>query len=793
MKIAFRAGLSWRDGRKISSALMIASVFISGGFSVADAVNKQSLTVRDSIVTTRFMVADRNGTSVAVSPDGSRYVAMLIRGDIERDGVEVEVVTGELASLDVATPQPVVSLFTRGLGRAASALLMPTVNFPAWVDNERIAFLWEDERGIRQVVMVNVKTKQWNYLTNSRTDVTNFAIGGHNTVVYEARREYSPEISMQRWRNGFSVDNTDAYSLVTGVVDGSTIQDIVWGLGERFVQTGMPPDARVNKLQVKNGGVNTYNLHWPTIKPVVSPDGRMAIVSGTPQQIPDSWRRYNLGLLGEIAPDWETRRHTGARQLQQMYVVSVDRASAWPLFDAPLNPANTMQSTLKWAPEGRSILVWAVYLPADSQDAEGLAGDAIAEVDVVTGRYKKLPLSAEATKQIEDAYWTGSDAVEIHVAGERLSFRKRSGDWKLVEAVSQREPTPTISIEVRQDVNTPPALYAVEDATGRAKMVFEPNPGLTARFSLGKVEIIDWRDEDDQTWQGRLFYPIGYQRSQRYPLVIQTQGWTRPEDFTLYGRGTLGPGASVHLGQPLANRGIAVLVLGPSPPASGPEATVRMRGFKSAINHLDAQGMVDRSRIGIMGHSRGGWHVAYALAFSDFPFAAAIDDDAIDSGYVEATMLSWADTERRNGADPFGVGMKDWLERAPAFNVEHIRTPLLMTVTDSFAGKAAPVVMHWEMFSRLRHLRKPVELYVIPNIERGSHVLQNPSQVLAHQERAMDWWRYWLLDERDSSEEKREQYADWDKLRELRDQDAKQPKPPRLRWTVEPVASEAGP
>ncbi|AKC86322.1 hypothetical protein WQ53_05560 [Pseudoxanthomonas suwonensis] len=203
--------------------------------------------------------------------------------------------------------------------------------------------------------------------------------------------------------------------------------------------------------------------------------------------------------------------------------------------------------------------------------------------------------------------------------------------------------------------------------------------------------------------------------------------------------------------------------------------------------------MVDRSRIGIMGHSRGGWHVAYALAFSDFPFAAAIDDDAIDSGYVEATMLSWADTERRNGADPFGVGMKDWLERAPAFNVEHIRTPLLMTVTDSFAGKAAPVVMHWEMFSRLRHLRKPVELYVIPNIERGSHVLQNPSQVLAHQERAMDWWRYWLLDERDSSEEKREQYADWDKLRELRDQDAKQPKPPRLRWTVEPVASEAGP
>src|SRR3546814_8761676 len=90
--------------------------------------------------------------------------------------------------------------------------------------------------------------------------------------------------------------------------------------------------------------------------------------------------------------------------------------------------------------------------------------------------------------------------------------------------------------------------------------------------------------------------------------------------------------------------------------------------------------------------------------------------------------------------------------------------------------------------SRLRYLGKPVEFWAVPNIERGSHTLQNPGQLLTLQERAMDWWLYWLKDEREPSETKREQYAGWDKLRRLRDEDAKRPRPPRLRWPVEPVA-----
>jgi len=86
----------------------------------------------------------------------------------------------------------------------------------------------------------------------------------------------------------------------------------------------------------------------------------------------------------------------------------------------------------------------------------------------------------------------------------------------------------------------------------------------------------------------------------------------------------------------------------------------------------------------------------------------------------------------------------------------------------------------------LRHLKKPVEFYVAPNVERGYHTLHNPRQLLAVQERALDWWRFWLKDEVDRRPEKIQQYTEWSRLRALRDEDLKSLQSPRLRWSAEP-------
>jgi hypothetical protein len=108
--------------------------------------------------------------------------------------------------------------------------------------------------------------------------------------------------------------------------------------------------------------------------------------------------------------------------------------------------------------------------------------------------------------------------------------------------------------------------------------------------------------------------------------------------------------------------------------------------------------------------------------------------------------------------------LKTWLERSPGFNADKVRAPLRLQLE---SGGLAGVMLKWEMFSRLRQLQKPVEFYVIPDIEHGSHGLQNPTQCLAAQQGAVDWFDFWLNGREDPDPKKAEQYRRWRELKRL--------------------------
>src|SRR6185437_16419765 len=89
---------------KSLSRLMMVSVACGACLSAtaAPAIH-QPLTVADAIETARFQ-ENRQGKSVFVSPDGTRYVSMVVRGNIKSDGVWMDVLSGSLSSLDAAKP-----------------------------------------------------------------------------------------------------------------------------------------------------------------------------------------------------------------------------------------------------------------------------------------------------------------------------------------------------------------------------------------------------------------------------------------------------------------------------------------------------------------------------------------------------------------------------------------------------------------------------------------------------------------------------------------------------------------
>jgi hypothetical protein len=123
-----------------------------------------------------------------------------------------------------------------------------------------------------------------------------------------------------------------------------------------------------------------------------------------------------------------------------------------------------------------------------------------------------------------------------------------------------------------------------------------------------------------------------------------------------------------------------------------------------------------------------------------------------------------AEDEADNGARPFGKGLETWLQMAPGFNADKVHTPLRMEID---GRPIAAILGLWEMFSNLRYLGKPVELSVVPDINHGTHILQNPRQRLASQGETVDWFCFWLRNEEDSSPAKGGKYARWRDLRRL--------------------------
>jgi hypothetical protein len=758
-------------GRKPSRVLVVVLTMLVA----SQSWGKQPLTVADAIETARF----RTGAIVSVtasndvveledesplvfSPDGKRFVTMLLRGDLARDGIQAELLVGAADGTSKPSIKTVTRLFTSALGRRRSTqLLIANYNPLLWLaDNRHVAFRWEDDRGIMQAATVDVDTGRFEFITEHQTDVASFAIGAAGWVLYAS--EVARPRADDFLRRGFVVTNATAFGLLKGELDG---YDSTFPEFERYVRK--LADSKPRRILIN--GQNEKDL--PSIA-AFSPNGRYAIVEGPASDAGSLIRPYRPGdpqrTLFEAV--LTSPRSPSARLIKQLFVLDLESGMSRPLWNVP----NVPQIKVVWSPGGDSVLVGPTFLPTDTADELGMKGVAVAAVDVSSGRVESIPITLSDRRY--NLEWHSTRLIRVTARNQDFYFSKDHGGWRSrqTQPLARRANDRIPSVQIMQELNTPPVLVA-SMANSNRRVLLDPNPDLLTKFTLGHVEMVHWVS-DGREWSGRLYYPVDYVSGRRYPLVIQTHGHADENEFSLYGKGSapgLGPGYSVYAAQPLANRGIAVLHVQdmrvPGIYASPREPELYMASYEAAIQNLVAIGLVDASRVGVVGWSRSGWHVQYALAHSQFTYAAAISADNYDAGYFQAALVSWNATHLSGaGAQPFGDGLKEWLKRVPEFNVERMHTPLRLQSESEGLPKALAA---WGIFTRLRALRKPVELYVIPNINEGSHTLQNPTQCLAAQQGAVDWFDFWLNGYEDRAADKAEQYARWRELRRLRDLD----------------------
>ena len=292
----------------------------------------------------------------------------------------------------------------------------------------------------------------------------------------------------------------------------------------------------------------------------------------------------------------------------------------------------------------------------------------------------------------------------------------------------------------KESATTPPDLYLFDPATRAMRQVTEVNPHLReVRFS--QPQLLEWNLEDNRTARGILLLPSTATPETKAPLIV----WGYP--------GAIVSGYIHHFNRAEAS---AVLnpeyfvahgyaVLHPDIPLTGNEPLQEItHTVLSGLDAAIATGLVDGERLGVIGHSYGGYMVNCLITQTQ-RFKAAVSSAPI--GNLVSFYLG--------GSDPDGNGFTGWAEggqgrmggtlweqkeryirNSPVFYLDQVETPLLLIVGEEDHGHIRQAV---EMFCGLRRLDKEV---VMARYKDGVHswFSWSPRQIEDLWERIFDWF-----------------------------------------------------
>jgi dienelactone hydrolase len=297
---------------------------------------------------------------------------------------------------------------------------------------------------------------------------------------------------------------------------------------------------------------------------------------------------------------------------------------------------------------------------------------------------------------------------------------------------------------VVQRFDNPPHVLVGGPKLAEATAVAKTNT-FAGDYAWGRAELIEYKNERGERLQAALSYPAGYQPGKKYPMVVYVyerlsdnlHRWSSPSDrepynaavFTSLGYLFLQPDISFRPRDP----GVSVVDC-----------------VGSAVKKVIASGVVDPTKIGIIGHSWGGFDTVYLTTHTTM-FAAGVAGAPItnlvsnygahhwSSGIAETDHI---ETGQQRMEVPLWEDLPAYIRNSAVFSVSTMKTPLLVAFGDNDG------TVHWhqgvELYNIARRAKKDVVLLVYGGED---HSNRRKANQMDYHRRIVQWFGHYLKNE----------------------------------------------
>ena len=265
-------------------------------------------------------------------------------------------------------------------------------------------------------------------------------------------------------------------------------------------------------------------------------------------------------------------------------------------------------------------------------------------------------------------------------------------------------------------------------------------------FAWGKAVLVDYVNTQGNKTQGILYYPANFEEGKKYPMITYiyeklTQGLHRysAPSRTNYYSTTVWSQNGYFVFKPDIEF------------TEGEPGTSSTKNLELAVSAVVERGDVDAKRVGLIGHSWGGYQAGYVPTQTDI-FAATV----AGAGLTELISMNLAVTPAFGGRpenDHFEVGQErmgsapwvspdNYVRNSSVMQIDKLNTPILFEVGDNDQN------VNWSQgvayYNAARRANKPFVLLVYA---KEGHGLRNDKNKIDYQQRILKWFGHFLKGE----------------------------------------------